>query len=307
MTNAALRTQSGIALIVVLWALALLTTVAASITFTQRTEINLNRSQVEQVQARQLAQAGVAYAVYMLQLQDTEYAWQTDGELRPFQFDGRVLLVAVYLERGLVDLNRADTLLMEKVLASAGLEPAAASAMRDAIEDWKDADDDHRLEGAEAPQYQAAGYRYGPVNAPFRDISELRLVYGMTADLYIRLRGLLTVDSGRADVDLMASPQAVLDLQAGDLNDPGADESEPAAAQPGLPLARAGGFVFGAGGGSGGGLRVHVEVPMAQGRRYVTEATLVLDNRLSNGFRIEKWHEAGVIFPTQASDSRSAD
>jgi len=211
--------QSGVALVVVLWALVLLTTVAASITVTQRAEIDLNRGLLRQVQARQLANAGVSYAVFRLQLKDAEHAWQADGTLRPFQFGEHRLSVAAYEEQGLIDLNRADVQLLGKTLAAAGVDDKASSTLIDAIEDWKDKDDARRLLGAEERQYRELGLSYGPVNGPFRDLSELRLVPGVTPDLYLKLREMLTVDSGRAQVNLLASPPAVRSwLKPPDLN-----------------------------------------------------------------------------------------
>jgi general secretion pathway protein K len=165
------RQQSGIALIVVLWALALLTALAASVTFTQRTEVQLNRSLLAQVEARQLARAGVHFAVYMLQLTDQGQAWEVDGESRPFRFGEHLIRVAVFEEQGLIDLNRAGPDLLAKAFAAVGLEVATADALLDIIEDWKDEDDVHRLHGAETPEYRTAGYTYGPVNGPFRDLS----------------------------------------------------------------------------------------------------------------------------------------
>lgn len=297
------RRQSGIALIVVLWALALLTALAASVTFTQRTEVQLNRSLLAQVEARQLARAGVNYAVYMLQLTDQELVWEVDGESRPFRFGEHLIRVAVFEEQGLIDLNRAGADLLAKAFAAVGLDVATAAALLDVIEDWRDEDDVHRLHGAEAPQYRTAGYSYGPVNGPFRDLSELRLVYGMSADLFLRLRDLLTVDSGRTSVKLTGSPPAVRQLLSDDLTTT-VDSARPAGRAP-LPVRVRGGFVGGIRDRGRGGLRVQIEVPLTHGGRYVTEATVVLDNRAANGFRIVKWHEVGVGPSQFTTDSGS--
>jgi general secretion pathway protein K len=298
------RQQSGIALIVVLWALALLTALAASVTFTQRTEVQLNRSLLAQVEARQLARAGVHFAVYMLQLTDQGQAWEVDGESRPFRFGDHVIWVAVFEEQGLIDVNRAGPDLLAKAFAAVGLEVATADALLDIIEDWKDEDDVHRLHGAETPEYRTAGYTYGPVNGPFRDLSELRLVYGMNADLFLRLRDLLTVDSGRSAVKLTASPPAVRQLLSDDLTAT-VDSARPVG-RARLPGRGKGGFTGGIRERGRGGLRVQVEIPLAQGGRYVTAATVVLDNRAASGFRIVKWHEVGVGPSQYITDSGSS-
>ena len=58
--------QRGIALLVVLWVLVLLSLMAASLTRTSRTEINLARNLIETAQAEALADAGVYRAVWDL-------------------------------------------------------------------------------------------------------------------------------------------------------------------------------------------------------------------------------------------------
>ncbi len=293
------QAQSGVALVVVLWALVLLTTIAASVTVTQRAEIDLNRSLQRQVQARQLANAGISYAVLMLQLKDVEHAWQADGNLRPFQFGEHRLSVAVYEEQGLVDLNRADVQLIGKALVAVGIDNKASSALTDAIEDWKDKDDVRRLQGAEERQYRELGLGYGPVNGPFRDLAELRLVPGVTADLYLKLREMLTVDSGRAQVNLLASPPAVRSWLSSGLI--GSGDKVRRRAHP-SSVATRGGVFFGGGATQGArdGLRIHVEVVSLE-TPYVAQATVVLDNRDRRGFRIVKWHEAGVKFARQTA------
>lgn len=295
--------QSGIALVVVLWALVLLTTIAASVTVTQRTEIDLNRSLLKQVQARQLASAGISYAVFMLQLKDADLAWRTDGNLRPFQFGEHRLNVAVYEEQGLVDLNRADAQLLSKALAAVGVEKKAASALIDVIEDWKDKDDARRLQGAEKRQYEDLGLGYGPVNGAFRDLAELRLLPGIAPDLFLKLREVLTTDSGRADVNLMASPPAVRSWLSGNLVDSGNKVRVDAPRS--SALRGAAGFAGGISQRARGGLRIYVEVA-STGPPYVAQATVVLDNRDRRGFRIVKWHESGVKFAQQTAHDGSA-
>ena len=80
----------------------------------------------------------------------------------------------------------------------------------------------------------------------------------------------------------------------------------PLGVQPMLPIRGAGGFVGGIRDSLLGGLRVHVEVPIPQGGRYVTEATVVLDNQARNGYRIVKWHEAGMNLTRSTNESGTA-
>ncbi|NCC24596.1 MAG: hypothetical protein EOM25_05245 [Deltaproteobacteria bacterium] len=65
------------------------------------------------------------------------------------------------------------------------LEPEAAGELIASIADWMDDDSDLRSENsAEEEQYREAGVMCGPRNAPFMSLDELRLVYGMTDDVF---------------------------------------------------------------------------------------------------------------------------
>ncbi len=60
------RARGCLALVTVLWVLALLSLIAASFNRTTRTEINLTRNLIEAAEAEALADAGVYQAIYAL-------------------------------------------------------------------------------------------------------------------------------------------------------------------------------------------------------------------------------------------------
>ena len=60
------RRQKGIALMLVLWVVALLTIIAVGLTASQRTESTLAANQVATVRFRALAEAGINYTVLNL-------------------------------------------------------------------------------------------------------------------------------------------------------------------------------------------------------------------------------------------------
>jgi general secretion pathway protein K len=97
--------------------------------------------------------------------------------------------------------------------AAGGLDADAAARMVDVIDDWKDADDLKRPNGAEAPEYQAAGLTYKPANAPFESVAELQRVLGMTPALYAAIANDLTVFSKSPGISpAYASRSALLAL-----------------------------------------------------------------------------------------------
>jgi len=206
------RTQRGIALISVLWVIVLLSTLVFGIAASVRTETTLVGNSISLSRARYAAEGGVSIGVQNLLLPRAE-RWPADGSIRELDFDQLHLRIATFDESGKIDLNYADQDLLVRLLNLAGAEQTAAFSIADAIIDWRDADDLHRLQGAEAEDYRAAGLGYGPRNGPFETVGELQLVMGMDPELYERIKPALTVYSGSAGVNLeLASAQVVAAL-----------------------------------------------------------------------------------------------
>lgn len=104
-----------------------------------------------------------------------------------------------------VEANRATDERLVRLFLSRGWSPQAAQAAAAAIEDWRDADEDQRPNGAERPSYDAA-LAVGPRDGPFRADLELRLVHGL--DTIRGLDSLLGTEPGRTPVNL--APLAVV-------------------------------------------------------------------------------------------------
>lgn len=198
--------QRGIALMLVLWVLALLTIIAMGLTATQRTETVLAGNQLDMVRFRAAAEAGVNYAVLNLLappvvLEEDADTWVPDGVARPWRFAGESLEIKVFNEASRIDLNRAPKDLLGALFTAAGLPEDAAVALADAVEDWRDTNDLTQLNGAEDGDYENAGRSYGAKDGPFDSVEELQLVLGVDRDIYRTLAPALTVDSGSANVD----------------------------------------------------------------------------------------------------------
>ncbi len=80
--------------------------------------------------------------------------------------------------------------------------------MVDRIADFRDANDLHRLNGAEDPDYAAAEMPWDAKDAPFEALEELQQVLGMTAEIYERVVPALTLYAGaRAPHEPTAPPE----------------------------------------------------------------------------------------------------
>lgn len=201
----------GIALVVVLWMLALLTVIAGSLVFSSRTELSMAGNLAATAQAEALADAGVYKAIYELSRPQADLQrWKGDGQVRLWSFQGAELKITILDESAKVDLNAATPVLMAGLFRALGVAEADAAALADAVVDWRDADDLRSLHGAEKADYIAAGRDYGPANAPFETIEELRQVLGMSDDLFRLLEPLVTVYSRLPGINVAAAPRQVL-------------------------------------------------------------------------------------------------
>jgi general secretion pathway protein K len=204
--------QRGIAMVLVLWAATLLTVIAASFVFSIRTDVVLAQNMVAGARAQALAEAGVQRALYETFKPATDkQRWKGDGIEREWEYGGAKITVVMQDVSGKIDINAASDLLLKGLLMSVGLDDARAGALLDAIVDWRDVDELRRPNGAEASDYQAAGLKYKPANAPFETVDELRRVLGMTPQIYARLADVLTVDSRQAGLNaVVASKNALM-------------------------------------------------------------------------------------------------
>jgi general secretion pathway protein K len=197
-------------LISVLWGLALLAAIATSFLSAGSTSYRLARNAVEAAQVDVAAEAAVSRAVLALFDPNPETRWRTDGTPRAIDFDGTRMQVHIQDELGRIDLNNADGSLLVGLFQSVGLDAQAASALVDKILDWRDTGSLKRLNGAKEPEYRAAGFPYRPRNGAFQSVDELKLVMGMTPDLFARVEPALTVYSGRPSIDpQIATPEAL--------------------------------------------------------------------------------------------------
>lgn len=203
--------QSGVALVLVLWVVTLLTVIAGNFSFGLRGEVLTARNQLSSAQARALADAGVQVALYELMKPPSDpLRWQGDGNLHAFGLNGAQVQVRILDESGKIDINTASDTLLKGLLKSAGLSEEQGASLLDAILDWRDPDTLRRANGAEENEYRAAGRKDVPSNLPFETIDELQRVLGMSPELYRKLAPALTVYSMQGGVNTSIAPREVL-------------------------------------------------------------------------------------------------
>ena len=213
MSGVARHKQKGVALVIVLWILILVTISTGAYTLTARMDQLEAHTVLSGTQARLAAEAGINLAVMSLRDPDELTRIIPDGRSYYFNFEGIQVELQVTDERGKVNINSANEEVLINLFTANGLSPSDAQLLAAATADWIDADEIERANGAELPAYEAAGLAVGPANRGFVMVEEFLQVLGMTWDLYREMAPGLTVYSDSAEPDpAYAPPEALMAL-----------------------------------------------------------------------------------------------
>ena len=196
----------GFALLIVLWAVVLLTLLATQLTAAGRTELQLAANLRSAAAAETAADGAVYEAVY--HLLDPADTWAADGADRALRVPGARAVLRIEDEAGKINPNTAPPELLRALLRRLGADRRVSEGIAAAIVDWRFPNKQGQPGGAKEPQYRAAGRDYGPAGAPFRSVAELGAVLGVTPDLLAKLEPNISVLTD-ADPDLLAAPPVV--------------------------------------------------------------------------------------------------
>jgi general secretion pathway protein K len=209
--NRRFSSQRGVALILVLWVTILLTVIAGSFAYATRADMSVLGNHVQRARAEAAADAGVHRAVLESFRPITDpVRWKNDGSEHEFRLGEAQVRVSVLDESAKIDINEGSPALLKGLLLSVGLPEPEAAKLADAIQDWRDPDTLSRPDGAEEEAYKSAGLKQKPSNAPFQTLEELRLVMGMTTELYRRIEPMITIYSRQPGINLAIASREVL-------------------------------------------------------------------------------------------------
>ena len=196
----------GVALIVVMIAIAVFTALAAALAFSMKVETRLAMNADNEQQLLWLGRSGVEYARWIL-AQEASLAGQpydslnqiwaggpgANGEtnsvlagisLDNFQIgEGTVSLRIIDLER-YANINTANAAVLQQALTVMGVDADDISVVSDSIQDWRSPAAAPRVAGAQSDYYQSLTPPYYAKNAPIDDLSELLFVKGVTPEMY---------------------------------------------------------------------------------------------------------------------------
>lgn len=206
-----MKQQRGMALLVVLLLLAVMVTMASSMT--QRFRMEWQRTYTQQLQLQNywylLGSEALVAKVLVQDLKDNpeknslaQY-WASEGQL--FPVEAATLQGVVRDSQACFNLNALSTTstaageettsasalyranVFNQLLISLNVDDYRAQQITAAIQDWLDTDSISRSLGAEDGEYEALSHPYLPANGLMQDVSELRAVKGIDAALYRRM------------------------------------------------------------------------------------------------------------------------
>jgi len=187
----------GIALIIALIAILVLSTLAAGFALSMKVETRLAFNANSETQLYWLGRSGVELARWVLAQERCPYdslnqIWaggpgadcETNGPLAGFSLDnysvggGTISLKIVDLERK-ANINTANGLEIQQALTFMGVDANDISVVADSIQDWIGPAGPPRVAGAESDYYLGLDPPYNAKNAPIDDLSELLHIRGI--------------------------------------------------------------------------------------------------------------------------------
>jgi general secretion pathway protein K len=225
--------EHGLALVTVLWFLVAMSGLAVAVAEIGRDSAIFGRNTIASIETR----TAMAGAVDIVASSLRRGRFPSSGRLSWRQ--GRLMVnVAAVAEGRKIDINAASDDLIEGLagaaMAAEDRSPADGLALAHAILDWRDANQDRRLAGAEASDYSGPG---GPRDGPFAFLAELRSVRGVDRELFARLASAVTVHPGNEEPSVSLVSALVLDaLDRARGLDPNASDNQEASDSPAQPL-----------------------------------------------------------------------
>lgn len=212
------KQQRGIALIMVLTMLALLMTLAANYVLTVSRDTESIDTLNSRIQARYSALSGIQYGLFAMQDRDKALRWTTDGQLHSVSLAGSQVYVRILPESGRLDINGARPQLLTLLFQYAGLDEIEAAKLKDNVLHWRNGADVGVGDSVLDDDYEAAGLSI-PAHRRFYAIEEITQVYGVTPQIYRKIKPLITVYGGNV-INGLVAPDAMfilLDLSEGEI------------------------------------------------------------------------------------------
>jgi len=242
--------ERGFALVIVMWLFTVLFVLGAEFAGSMRQDATATKNFADETQSYYLATAAVNLTFYRafldrdrggqgqvgaeagqagqpgqpgLDQEDDGPLVHRDGQWHEVELWGAPVMVRVTDEGGKIPINFPEGQfdaklhpLLVQVLGNMGVQTEMASGIADAVIDWQDDDDEHRVNGAETDYYSDLPNPYPAKNKRLDALEELLFIKGVTPELYnggteefpIGLRDIFSIFNNTGQVNLrFATPE----------------------------------------------------------------------------------------------------
>jgi len=208
--------ERGSILLYVVWVMTLLSLLAAGIGSQALFALDFSERLSDQLRASYVARGAIQQIAAVLRNDHTPSVDAFNDRWASLSYQdeplagGTFSVTALDDEERRINLNTASAEVLARLLeTTGGLSERDAAEAAAAIEDWRDEDDTERRGGAEGSYYRSLRDAYDAHDGPFEQIEELRLVRGISPEVYDRVEPHVTVfGSGR--INLNTAPARVL-------------------------------------------------------------------------------------------------
>lgn len=199
------RDEQGFALIAVLLVLGILGVIGAEFAYSMRLEAAATRGYKETIIATHLAEAAVEAAVREMAADFSYVALDDEGVLIFYRADraplprlprGKVPLgggqysYRITDEEARINVNTSPPDRLDRLLQALDLTKAQRDTIVDSIQDWRDANEEHRLNGAESDDtYLKLPVPYRARNGNLESVAELLQIKGVTPAIFEGVEG----------------------------------------------------------------------------------------------------------------------
>ena len=239
------RGSDGFALIAVMLVLAVLGVVAVEFSYSMRLEASMARTHKEALVGQHLAEAGVEQAMREIMSNTAVQGLDDTGALvfyRPATVGAAATGAAVGAsvlplpplprtrvrlgpghftyritdEESRINVNTSPVARLDQLLTELDVSKENRDVINDSLQDWRDQNDNHRINGAESDFYLKLPVPYRARNGNLQDTDEMLQIRGVTRELWAGsaekpgLRDLVTVYSTRNSVNINTAPPIIL-------------------------------------------------------------------------------------------------
>ena len=178
--------QNGFALLLVLWALVMITLLATQLTAAGHRETLIAANLRTAAQLEALADGQIYEAIYRL-MDPSPEGWRPGGGDRKQSLGGAEAQVRIFDESGKLNPSIATPEMLQALMREVGIPSTTAAGLATAIVQWRTPSGNQDINSLRFTAYRAAGRIFGPSGASFLSLDELGAVIGMTPEWLARL------------------------------------------------------------------------------------------------------------------------